>query len=260
MRLRFCKALQSEDMAKPPYRKAPITEALIDIRVEMLSETTLSTLLEIYSQIQEEYPIREEMFAVKGKLEFGSSISTTTSQTAIGYRFISTDGQQILQARLDGFTFSRIAPYEAWDLFRDEAYRLWHLYKTITNFNLVKRVAIRYVNRLDLPHNQSYFDFKDYLRTVPEVSTDLPQGLSGYFMQLQIPQDDLGGILVLNQALVPPEQLNTVSVLLDIDVYCLVDFSKDNDDACWNLLEKLRQRKNEIFEACITDKTREVIK
>ena len=41
-----------------------------------------------------------------------------------GYIFASSDERQIFQARLDGFSFSRLAPYDRWETFRDEARRL----------------------------------------------------------------------------------------------------------------------------------------
>src|SRR5207253_4384748 len=104
-------------------------------------------------------------------------------RTHIGYTFTSSDGLQAFQSRLDGFTFSRLAPYNGWESFCSEARRLWNIYREVTQPQAVTRAAVRYINRLDLP--LPIRDLKDYLRTVPEVSPDLPQGLSGYFMQLQ---------------------------------------------------------------------------
>lgn len=87
----------------------------------------------------------------------------------------------------------------------------------------------------------------------------MSQGLSGYFMQLQLPQPDLEGMLVLNQTLIPPPGPNLVSVILDLDLFC-----KDNvpcdDQEIWKRFEILRTRKNEVFEACITNKTRRLIR
>ena len=100
-------------------------------------------------------------------------------------------------------------------------------------------------------------DFKDYLRTVPEVSPDLPQGLSGYFMQLQIPQEDLRAMLILNQAIIPPPTPKVVSVLLDIDLGREIELP--DTEAAWDVLEQLHTRTDQVFEACITDRTRELI-
>lgn len=160
------------------YTGAPITEAVIDLRVEILSEITLSILKGLQHSTELDYPVCEEMLVVQGQIQACPSIAAIASQTIIGYRFLSGDRKQIFQARLDGFTFSRLAPYDKWETFRDEARRLWELYRAVANPKSVNRVAVRYINRLDLPIPLS--DFKDYLRTVPEVSPDLPQGLSDY--------------------------------------------------------------------------------
>lgn len=187
------------------YTGAPITEALIDLRVDSISEVMLSTLKGLQYSIESDYSVCEDMFTVQGQIQAGSTVAASASQTPIGYRFLSGDGKQILQARLDGFTFSRLAPYGKWEAFRDEARRLWELYRAVTNPTRVDCVAVRYINRLDLPLPLS--DFKDYLRTVPEVSPDLPQGLSDYFMQLQLPQEDLEGMLIVNEVIIPPLSL-----------------------------------------------------
>ena len=238
------------------YTRAPITEALIDLRVERSPEVTPSTMKEVQRFVEQDYPTCEDLVSFQGMLQVGASVAVAATQTPIGYRFTSKDQKQVLQAEVNGFVVSRLAPYTGWNVLSDEAQRLWGVYRGIVNPLHITRVAVRYINRLDLP--LPLHDFKDYLRTVPEVSPNLSQGLSGYVMHLQIPQEDLNGMLVLNQALVQPLKDDVVSILLDIDVFLEVNLP-GNSDAVWALLNQLRVRKNEVFEACITDKTRELI-
>ncbi|MBW4426873.1 MAG: TIGR04255 family protein [Nostoc desertorum CM1-VF14] len=240
------------------YAKSPLTEAVIELRVKMSFEGGLSSLDNFGHNIQEEYPERFELVSFENEIQIEQGgTSVAANQTILGYRFASRDNKRIVQARLDGFSFSRLAPYEKWEIFRDEARRLWNIYQIATNSKTVSRVAVRYINRIDLPLPLK--DFKEYLLTVPEVSPKLPQGLSDYFMQLQIPQEDIGSTLILNEAIIPPFKDDVLSVLLDIDLFSDVNFFSDKDE-CWDLLEIFRIRKNEIFESCITDKTRELFK
>ena len=51
----------------------------------------------------------------------------------------------------------------------------------------------------------------------------------------------------------------TASVALDIDLFRAEDLP-DDDGQRRRLFEELRCRKNEVFEACITEKTRELIR
>ncbi len=238
------------------YSHAPLTEAIIDLRTELSEEVTLATILDIHSNIKTDYPNRQEIMIFQSQMVVGASLGSTISQNQVGYIFSSSDQKQIFQSRLDGFTFSRLAPYDRWETFRDEAQRLWKIYQSTINPKRIIRLALRYINRLDLPF--PFEDFKDYLRTVPEVSSDLPQGLSGYFMQLQIPQEDLRSQLILNQAIIPPPSPDVVSILLDIELVRDIDLP-DDDSALWYILEQLHTCIDQVFEACITDRTRELI-
>ena len=87
------------------------------------------------------------------------------------------------------------------------------------------------------------------------MSPLLPQELSGFFMKLQMPQPDFGGMLVLTQTSVPPAAPDMNSVILDLDVI-KEDPEFSSDDEVWAMLEALRDRKNVFFEGCLTDKTR----
>jgi uncharacterized protein (TIGR04255 family) len=239
------------------YSKAPLTEAVLDIRVELPSEIALQDLSGVQIGEEERYPQQEDNVIVVGQMSMGRQVGASAQQTHNGYRFVSQDNRQIFQARLDGFTFSRLSPYETWESFRNEARRLWEVYRLIAKPKNIKRIALRYINRLDLP--LPIKDFKDYLRTIPEISPDMAQGLSGYFMQLQLPQPDLEAMLHLNQTLIPPPGPNLVSVVLDFDLFCKDNVPSEDKDI-WKQFETLRKRKNEVFEACITNKTRRIIR
>jgi uncharacterized protein (TIGR04255 family) len=241
------------------YSKAPITEALIDLRVVPLGENSLKAIKDLQLRLLEDYPDCEDMIFAQGHLQIGTNVTATATQSPLGCRFVSSDKKKVFQARLDGFTLSQLEPYENWEALRNEAKRLWELYVEVAQPKSVERVAVRYINRLDLPLDSSHsLDFKDYLRTVPAISDGIDQGLSGYFMQLQIPQNDLDAMLLLNEAIIPPSQDGIVSVLLDIDLSHVASFAVDNDNY-WKILDDFRLRKNKIFEACITDKLRELL-
>jgi uncharacterized protein (TIGR04255 family) len=59
------------------------------------------------------------------------------------------------------------------------------------------------------------------------------------------------------QAIIQPHKPGFVSIVLDIDVFREYQ-SPANEDETWSTLDRIRDIKNEIFEACITDKTREL--
>lgn len=243
--------------ARRHYSRAPITEAVIDLRVTLPQEAALAALASMHPSIATDYPNQEALLVFQGEMMAGASVGATASQTQIGFGYVSSDRKQIIHARLDGFSFSRLAPYERWELFRDEAKRLWKIYQTAINPTTINRLAVRYINRLDLP--LPIKDFKDYLRAFPEVPSDLSEFLNGYFMQLQIPKPEVEATLLLNQAILPPTNDAVVSILLDIELFRLCDISVE-ETTFWEILEDLHEKTDQIFEACITNETRELIK
>ncbi len=237
------------------YPNAPITEAVIDLRVESSDDLTVEDLVRVDPGVEGGYPTHQEQVAFEGRMDFGEQVESSTQRTHTGYVFFSEDGKQIFQARLDGFTFSRLAPYDRWQTFSDEARRLWAVYRGVAQPSKVTHVSVRYINRLDLPMPMR--DLADFLRTVPEISSDLPQTMIGYLMQLQIPIEDLEATLLLNEALVPPPSPQVASVLLDISLVKQIEHAIDEKEL-WALLSEFRVRKNRAFEACITNNTREL--
>ncbi len=239
------------------YSSAPITEAIIDIQVE--TSATVDALDAIQAGEEATYPTVEKMTANTGELVFRpdmTPIAHVTSQP-IGYLARSQDGLQIYQARSNGFTFSRLARYPHWGIFSGESRRLWDKYREVTKPSAIIRVAVRYVNRIDIP--LPIKSFGDYLRTAPQLSPDLPQGLSGYFMQLMIPLVDIKCEGIINQALIEPAKPEVVSVVIDIDIFRTTELPT-NEAQLWGLLEQLRTAKNTVFEACITDEARRLFK
>ena len=65
-------------------------------------------------------------------------------------------------------------------------------------------------------------------------------------------------MLIINEAIALPTNPEIVTVILDLDLF-RHQIWESNDEDIWRFLEKLRNRKNEVFEASIIDRTRELI-
>ena len=155
---------------------------------------------------------------------------------------------------MDGFTFSRLTLYETWELFRDEAYRLWEKYKEITA-PVITRVALRYINKMEIP--LPIKDFSDYLTAAPNVPEGLPQGVSSFLTRVVIHEPSIDAAAIITQALDQIVNLNVFPIILDIDVFKQRSEGINEEDA-WDILEKLRHFKNEIFFKSITEKAKEL--
>lgn len=227
-------------------------EALIDIQCELEPSYPFSTLKQLEALVIDRYPIVKDRYLAEGRLDLGPELGATASRKQIGYSFTSAEGRHVLQARLDGFTFSRLKPYLNWPQLRDECKNLWALYKELAKPTRVNRIAVRYINQIDIPLGA--IDYKDYFLTTPEIAQTLPQDLSGFFMKLQIPCPDFGGGLILTQMATQPAQPGWHSVVLDIDVFKQCD-PELAEPEMWDTIEMLKATENKFFFESITERT-----
>ena len=80
--------------------------------------------------------------------------------------------------------------------------------------------------------------------------------MKAYFIRVEIPSTLPNGVLVITETAGQPPRPNVASVILDIDA--VVHDVKISIDTAWQIIEDLRQEKNNAFEACITDETRKL--
>jgi uncharacterized protein (TIGR04255 family) len=247
----------TSDVGGKHYTRTPIIEAVIEFKIEPREGLTLAELARVWDGEEARYP--DSRRHNEHEIELRDATSKADGRH-VGHIFVSEDGRQSFHSRIDGFLLSRSAPYDCWDSICSEALRLWGRYRKVVEPRSVTRIGLRYINRIDVP--EPSVDLKDYLRTSPEISSDLPQVLSGYFMQLVLPLPDFDCAVTINSALVAPVEPNVTSIILDLDVIrkcLLVPVDPNFDSQLREILALLRKAKNQVFEACITAKTRELI-
>jgi uncharacterized protein (TIGR04255 family) len=210
--------------------RAPITEALIDIRINLPQEIDIARLKTIHASISKEYPQVKERVKGEFKFKLVEKSVETTPVSVYGFQYISSDGKQVVQARLDGFTFSRLKPYEIWENLRKEAYRLWEIYASLFSPERITRVALRYINCLEIPLLPS-IEFKDYLVTPPEVPKELPQVINSFLTRVVIPIPSLGATAIIIQAFEGTSDPSIIPIILDIDVFREAQFNANGKDA-----------------------------
>lgn len=241
------------------FPNAPITEALLDIRVVLPEDVKLAKLETFQDLVKVRFPERQERisFATDFKLSREGIETSPTSGGPDGYLFRSSVEKKIVQARFDGFTFNKLKPYENWALFSSEARELWDLYFQLTNPIKITRITLRYINKIEIPLPMK--DFKEYILTVPEIAPKLPQGLANFFMRLEIPNPDIETTAIITQTMENPTKDQKLPLIFDIDVFQDKPYLS-NKAEIWEQFEKLRSFKNDIFFNSITEKTKELFK
>jgi uncharacterized protein (TIGR04255 family) len=239
-------------MAKQQHlSKAPITEALIDIRATLPNQNRdMRHLAALADQFRSDYPEKKTIHEFQYKVKFGAQpTEQKTTKQELGYRLASRDNTQVIQAAVGGLTFSRLPPYQEWAQLRDEAKRVWKIYAEDVRPENITRVATRYINKLELPG--PHVDFDHYLNYVPRVPSALPQLLGGFFSRVVVPDPKSDCTAIMTQMFQPSQKESEIVVILDIDVFRERLITEEAD--VWSTLESLRNLKNLLFFDSITE-------
>ena len=236
------------------YKKPPIVEAALCIYIESPSqEIGIRELENACMEISQEYPDRVPRRRYQSKVEFDNSgifKGAEGSDLGLdGYLCRSADQKQVVQFCLDRFVFNRLAPYEGWNQFFEEAMRLWEKYTLLMKPPSLKKISIRNINRIDVP-TKNRQELNKYLILSPKIPLGISSNLENFAYETVFTVDQNTSITLIQMSL--PSELNKTTVLLDIDVTVPV-----TKPPAFELIKKysdyLRKMKNDVFENCLTD-------
>lgn len=248
-------AVQREHLTRAPAR-----EAVIDIHFE--PQVPLAAIDDFIASAQPQFKRKLDVWEAIFGFQMGAPDSGVerSRQAAVGRRLDSDDPPHVLQCRVSGFTFSRLSPYGRWQELRSEAIRWWEAFDSSVQPQTVTRIAVRYINEINLP--LPIKDFSDYLTCAPRVPDALSQGVSAFLQRVVIPDEANKCVSIVTQAMEDQsaigEQRTSITVLLDIDVFRPTHIDREARADIWSGLDTLREQKNRMFFEHLTERAVEM--
>jgi uncharacterized protein (TIGR04255 family) len=236
---------------------APIIEAVIDIRAQAEAPWEEADIQEHLKPQLPDYPkvVSTGAFRQQLKVEPGSVEQSYRDLGWKGLWFQSADDRHIAQFNRESFVFSRLYPYESWEQFSKEAFRLWRMHIQLANPTQVQRLGLRFINRMPLMKGKQ---LKFYLESPPKTPRKLKLTLNGFFHQdkLRVPGHPYA--VNITRTVLPPDEPGNQdgALILDIDVFSEEPFELRNG-ALEPRLAEMRWLKNRAFFGSITHKALE---
>lgn len=236
--------------------RAPIVEAVLDIECDMSPTFDLASFEErLRDAYKAHYPKRRIQYLEEFRIERTNDQTSTHSakRQVQAFQFLQDEGKQLVQARTQGFSFNRLAPYSMLDKYLPEIKRTWETFKSIVLPVQIRVVRLRYINRILLPATNGRVDLEQYLRVGPMPPVQDRLRFVGFLNQHAAVEVDTGhqaNIVLTSQ---PPEH-NNLPVILDISVASHEAASPEDWDWIMAKVQSLRELKNHIFRSTLTDK------
>lgn len=243
----------------PFLSKAPIIEAVLDIRT-------------IPAQAWDEAGVSEKIksefgngFTFENENTFSITVAFTQSipqggdipETGwSGLKLTSLDKTEIIQIKRDVYVYSRLQPYTGWETFKEKSLSGWNKYRKINPGHVIKRIGLRFINRIEFTANE----LPELLRVYPVQVGLIEKDIAGYLQQNIYSYENGNYNSNFIQTVQPPVDNNgKPSIIIDIDVYTTdgLRLCEKDLELC---MEKIRAFKNDLFFGAVTEKLVERLK
>ena len=234
----------------------PIVEAVVDIDCDLPVGVDFASLeAPARERFATEYPrFRRQMLQehqIKKAAESPLEHNVRTEVQA--FQFFKDDERQIVQVRSEGFSFNRMAPYSSLDEYVPEIERCWHLFVQMVEPSQIRRITLRYINRILLPTVDTLVDLDEYLALSPQLADENTLKFVGFVDQHSVVEKDTNH---LANVILVMQDLDGEKLPLIFDIEAMhIGFVDPRDWATiQTTITSLRRLKNLIFRKTLTEK------
>ena len=234
----------------------PIVEAVLDINCDLPPVFELTALEAAAREVfRDKYPKFNTRFLHEFQLEAAQGIEPqlTKRQGIQAFQFLQDDGKQLLQVRLQGFSFNRLSPYTDLDDYLPEIERTWRQYCLLAKPVLIREIRLRYINRILLPMAGEQVNLDDYLTFGVKLPDEDRLMLTGFLVQQNATERSTSNQVNITLAAQPHED-DKLPLILDIEAFKMDSIEPDDWSATQSIVQSLRVLKNLVFKKSLTEK------
>jgi uncharacterized protein (TIGR04255 family) len=238
-------------------RNPPIVEAVLDLDCDLPPGLDLQALEpRLREAFCDVYPEARPCFLDEHQIE--ASLETPSKLSIVrrglqAWQFVQKGGKQLVQARSQGFSFNRLAPYEGLDGYLPEIERTWRLYCELVSPVQVRVVRLRYINRMPIPLVNGSVQLQDYVTGAPQLPAPAPVVLNSFLTQTSASDPTTGQQMTLLLTNQPPQE-GHLPLILDIVVAVPVSLEPSDWRGIQDRIESLRVLKNQMFRHSVTER------
>ncbi|MDP2929843.1 MAG: TIGR04255 family protein [Candidatus Omnitrophota bacterium] len=235
------------------YKNPPVVEALCEIFFDGSQwDSTLPGLF--FDRIKNNYPKKKELDQIGVEVNVFKNIQgSRVFRGNQRIQFIKNDGSQLVQVEKDLLVVNQLRPYPRFEYWKPTIDAMLAIYKELAMPNSIKRIGIRYINRVVIPSDK--FKMEDYFCLYPKVPQSLGAAHGKFMMRLEIPPKNKGHMLVVTFGTAPAESFEISAEMFDLYDICAISpsLSLEQVDKC---IMEAHENIETAFEKSITDKAR----
>jgi len=237
------------------YKNPPITEVVCEFRLELEDNFDQKAVDSFFDGIKDKFPKRKKGQVHQMKFESNPKEQTFNKTVQEFDQFFSEDEKIFVQLDKGRLSIHKLKPYNSWQEFYPLIALIFNAYIKNIKIKFIQRIGLRYINNLEIP--LSSFDIEQYFNLRPSLGEGLPQDLASFMIGaifvLENQRDNIK-VQLFDKPMTEPDKIMFV---LDMDYFLPNPGTVDVGEAIrW--VENAHKNTEEIFEAILTDKTKQL--
>src|SRR6266700_1831153 len=172
------------------YKNPPLIEALCEFYFAPETSQDFESIINLlYEKIQTDFPKRYRLQLQASQITIDTAgIPEITQQLLPLVRFQSNNERVLIQVGQNLLTVNHLKPYTSWEEFLPSIEMGFNAYREVVKPKTIHRIALRYINRIEIPSNS--IQLEDYFELRPFIGQKLLQNLSAFILGIQIPREE----------------------------------------------------------------------
>jgi len=241
------------------YRKSPIVEAICEFQFDENPSFDSAIPGLVYEKIRTTFPILRQATRVTVSVSATSQEVGPQFGTVPLMQFLRKDEKALIQVGSNLLSVNVLRPYPSWQKFLPLIKRGFNAYREVVAPIGIQRIGLRYINHIEIPGQN--INLEDYLEFRPFVGLKLPQDFGTFVAGIQVPYEESRDILNLQLVSLPRPNISTdnAAMILSLD-YVLLKPKEVALDEAFKWVDIAHSHIEDVFEACITQKLRDLFK
>lgn len=248
------------DKKWPNLAKPPVVTAIFQLKFDR-GAVKVEDFLKCDSSLKRIFPKRNEniesslSISPSTRIPLGKAqVSGVTDTRRVGYVYFTTDQKEKLALSESDITYTTEKSYEGWDSFKEFVLRVLGILQPVMENVTIRRTSIRFINQFNFEKFDDPTAYFNTLITSSKNEGNLLYPLMKYGFKLTYDiEENVYSIVNQNVEHLPDK----FAYIFDIDVLNRNNLMFEINTVS-DILEQLRNIKNEIFFGNVTDKTLEL--
>jgi uncharacterized protein (TIGR04255 family) len=240
---------------KKLYQNSPISEVVCEFQFgqDTLWDLTIPGLL--YEKVRALFPKHSQAAIISMDILINQENVGQRIGSAPIMRFLTEDERFLMQVGAYLLSVNHLKPYSSWQTFLPLIEKSFTAYRDVATPKSIHRLGLRYVNVIEI--SDQNLTLSDYFEFLPSIGAHLPAINGPFLLGVQFPFESTRDVAKVQLSSLSGIEASKTSILLDID-YFLAQPEKIEPDTSINWFDNAHTRVEEIFEACITDRLRDL--